>query len=496
MNSKTSSSTWSEAASTGIPGLDKILSGGFPRGHVYLVEGDPGTGKTTLALQYLLEGVRRGEQTLYVTLSETWQDLEAAAISHGWKLNRIEYMEILLSSEPEPGEAESFMFHSSEIELGETFRKIREAVKRLNPSRVVIDSLTEIRLQAETNIRFRREILSLRQFLRKYHCTGLLLDETCEERTTKSVVHGIVQMKRHTLEFGPARRLIEVTKLRGRKIWDGRHDYTIEKGGLKVFPRIVSKENRQSGMGAIISSGLPGLDALMGGGLPGGSTTLIIGPAGAGKSSVATQFACQVLKKGKNAAIFTFDETPASYLARAAGINLDLQPFISEGRLEFRQVDPGEISPGEFTQIIQEAVEVNNARLLVVDSLNGYINAMSGQGSVIVQLHEIATYLNQLGVLTFFIVSQTGLIGSTENPLDISYVSDNVMLMRPFEAAGMVLHAISMVKKRTGQHERTIRELEITSEGLVVGKTLRDFQGILSGVPQFSGQKSELLSNS
>jgi circadian clock protein KaiC len=494
MCASTNAVTEKSVAQTGIAGLDEILRGGLARGHVYLIEGVPGAGKTTLALQFALEGARLGERILYITLSETCQDLQNAAASHGWSLDGVECLELLLSGDLGEHESGPMMYYPSEIELGETLKKIKEGVERVKPNRVVVDSLTEIRLQAQTPLRYRREVLSLRQFLKQQDCTAMLLDELREEMTAQSVVHGIIEMHRHAPDFGPARRRIQVAKLRGIKFWEGYHDYVIERGGLQVFPRLVAAEHRQKSDRRVMSSGLAGLDALLGGGLPAGSTTLLVGPAGSGKSSTCTQFALNALKQGEHTAIFTFDETVESYLIRAAGLGMDLEPFLHDGPLTVQQIDPGELSPGHFMQIVRRAVEVQQVRLLVIDSLNGYLNAMPNEQFLFVQLHELATYLNQKGVLTLLVMSQTGLVGITESPIDTSYLTDNVILFRLFEAVGEVRHAISVVKKRTGCHERTIRELELTSTGLRIGEPLREFQGVLTGVPQFVGERAVLNS--
>jgi circadian clock protein KaiC len=482
-------------ARTGISGLDEILRGGLPRQHIFLVEGVPGAGKTTLALQFILEGVAQGEKALYITLSETHQDLETTAASHGWKLEGVECLELLLAGDL-GNEAESIMYHPAEVELSETLAKIREAVEQIKPSRVVVDSLTEIRLQSQTSLRYRREVLSLRQYLRHCGCTALLLDELREEMTAQSVVHGIIEMHRYTPEFGPGRRRIQVSKMRGLSFLEGFHDYIIERGGLKVFPRMITADYRAETLGRNVSCGLPGLDLLLGGGLPEGSTTLLVGPAGSGKSSVASQFVLNSVKEGRAAAVFTFDETVASYLTRAAGLGIDLKPFISKGLLKVQQVDPGELSPGQFAQIVKSAVDDQKIHVLVIDSLTGYLNAMPSEKSVLVQLHEMATFLNHRGVLTLLVLSQTGLFSSTESPIDTSYLTDNVILFRMFEAAGEVRHAISVVKKRTGPHERTIRELNLCSKGLEIGEPLKQFQGVLAGVPYFTGENEHLLKSS
>lgn len=485
--------TETKLAQTGIAGLDEILQGGLARGHVFLIEGVPGAGKTTLALQFALEGARLGERVLYVTLSETCRDLHQAGASHGWKLDGIECLEVLLGGDLGDQEAGPTMYHSSEIELGQTLRQIKAAVERVQPERVVVDSLTEIRLQAQTPLRYRREVLALRQFLRGHGCTALLLDELREEMTAQSVVYGIIEMHRHAPDFGPARRRIQVAKLRGVKFWEGFHDYVIEREGIQVFPRLVAAAHRKQSQRRDFSSGLAGLDALLGGGLPSGSTTLLIGPAGSGKSSTVTRLVLQALTEGQRAAIYTFDETTDSYLIRVSGLGMDLQPFLRDGELTVQQVDPGELSPGQFTQIVRRAVEVDQVRVLVLDSLNGYLNAMPSEKFLVVQLHELATYLNQMGVVTLLVMSQTGVVGATENPVDTSYLTDNVVLFRLFEALGEVRHAVSVVKKRTGAHERTIRELVLDSGGLRIGEPLREFQGVLSGVPQFVGNVKDVL---
>ncbi|MFZ5833451.1 MAG: ATPase domain-containing protein, partial [Planctomycetota bacterium] len=363
----------------------------------------------------------------------------------------------------------------------------------IKPARVVIDSLTEIRLQSQTALRYRREVLALRQFLKQNRCTALLLDELREEMTAQSVVHGIIELHRHVPDFGPSRREIQITKLRGVQFAEGFHDYRIEPGGIQVFPRLVAAEHRRDMPGSVMSSGLAELDALLGGGVPAGSTTLLLGPVGSGKSSTATHYVLNVLRQGERAAIYTFDETVASYLARAAGLGMHLDPFLSDGRLNIQQIDAGELSPGHFAHLVRRAVEGDQCRMLVIDSLNGYLNAMPNERMLLVQLHELTTYLNHKGVLTLLVMSQAGIGGTIDSPIDTSYLTDNVILFRLFEAVGEVRHAISVVKKRTGAHEKTIRELRLTSRGLQVGEPLSRFQGILSGLPQFVGHQADLI---
>ena len=478
---------------TGIAGLDAILGGGLPAAHVYLIEGSPGSGKTTLALQFMLEGVRRGERVLYVTLSESKDDLLKAAHSHGWDLKGVDVLEILTSMEDITVEPGSMMFHPSEIELSETTRKIVAAIEQIRPARVVLDSLTEIRLQAQTSLRYRREVLALRQFLAQRQCTSLLLDELQSEILAQSVVHGIIEMYRHTPEYGPSRRRLQVAKLRGVHFWEGHHDYVIRRGGLQVFPRLVAASHRQKQELQAFQSGQPALDTLTGGGLLAGTTTLLVGPAGSGKSSVAAQYVIAAAERGEHATVFAFDETEASYRKRSAGMGMNLEEHLRSGRVVLQQVDPAELSPGQFAHLIHREVEERQTKVLVIDSLNGYLNAMPDEQFLVVQLHELATYLNQQGVLTFFVMSQSGIIGSMETPADTSYLTDNVLLFRLFEAAGEVRHAISVVKKRSGPHERTIRELRLTNAGIQIGEPLREFQGVLTGVPMFTGREGALF---
>jgi circadian clock protein KaiC len=476
--------------SSGIPGLDNVLGGGFDPHHVYLVEGDPGAGKTTLALKHLLDGDSRGERCLYVTLSESAVELRAVAASHGWSLGNIDLFELVPSEESLQSDSHYTMFHPSEVELGQTTREMLAEFERIGPSRVVIDSLSEIRLLAQNPLRFRRQILALKQFFIGRSCTVLLIDDRSAESNDphlRSLAHGVISLEQLTPEFGAARRRLRVIKMRGSSYRDGYHDMLIVRGGLKVFPRLVASEHRQRVNKVAVPSNIPELDALVGGGLDSGTSTLVIGPAGSGKSSLCAHYAIAAAKRGEGAAIFTFDESVENMLTRCRGLGMNLEPYISSGHITIQQIDPAELSPGEFSHAIREAVERTDgppAKVVVIDSLNGYLNAMPGERFMIIQLHELLTFLNQTGVITFLIAAQHGLVSSSmSSPIDASYLADNVILMRYFESKATVKVAISVVKKRTGQAERTIREIWMDGQGIHLGPPLLGFSGILAGNP-------------
>ena len=477
---------------TGIAGFDDIISGGFTRNRLYLVEGSPGSGKTTLALQYLLEGARLGERGLYITLSETSEELRAVAASHGWSLEGIDLVELIPSDNSLTPDAQYTMFHPSEVELAETTKAVLAEVERINPTRVVFDSLSEMRLLAQNSLRYRRQILALKQFFIGRQCTVLLLDDRTAEMTDlqlQSIVHGVISLEQLAPEYGAERRRLCVQKMRGHRYRGGFHDFRIVRGGLSVYPRLIAAEHHEAFEDGLITSDVPELDALLGDGLDRGTSTLVIGPAGVGKSTLAIQYAIAAAHRGEKATLFAFDESIKTMLLRSAGIGMDLEQQIATARIQVRQVDPAELSPGEFVQEVRRAVEQNGSRILIIDSLNGYINAMPEERYLLLQLHELFTYLGQQGVTTFLVVAQHGLVGrDMQSPIDASYVADTVILLRYFEVRGEVRQAISVMKKRSGWHERTIRELRIDELGLRVGAPLSAFQGVLNGTPQYIEQ--------
>jgi circadian clock protein KaiC len=482
---------------TGIEGLDNILEGGFPANRIYLVEGDPGTGKTTLALQFLREGVRLGEPGLYVTLSETKEELLAVADSHGWSLDGFSIYELIPSEDSLKPESQYTIFHPSEIELNETTSAVLEEVGRIKPRRIVFDSLSEMRLLAREPLRFRRQILALKQFFAGQQSTVLLLDDKVmdgQELQVQSIAHGVLSLEHLAVEYGGERRRLRVIKLRGARYRGGYHDFNIETGGVRVFPRLVAAEHRRENLKESVSSDVPALDSLLGGGLSRGSSTLMLGPAGSGKSSLGAQFAAAAAKRGEPVAAFIFDEIIETYIARSAGMGTELQPHIESGLLRLQQIDPAELTPGEFAHAVIRAVDHDGVRVIIIDSLNGYLNAMPEERFLTIQMHELLTYLNQKGVVTILVMAQHGFLGSTmATPVDVSYLADTVLMLRYFESKGAVHRALSVVKKRTGPHENTIRELEITSKGIRVGQPLTQFQGILTGVPAYDGAQGTLI---
>lgn len=479
-------------APTGIEGLDEVLGGGFPRDKLYLVQGDPGVGKTTLALQFLLAGATAGEVCLYVTLSETGEELRAVAKSHGWSLDGLQLFELPMADRID-GDDENTLFHPAEIELAETTRTLLAEVERVKPARVVFDSLSEIRLLSGGALRYRRQVLALKQFFVGRRCTVLLLDDRTSEPgdlQLQSIAHGVISLEQLSPLYGSERRRMRVLKLRGLKFRGGYHDFAMETGGLAVFPRLVAAQHRAGFAREQLACGVPELDALLGGGLDRGTSTLLMGPAGTGKSTVAVQYAKAAAAAGHHAAVFAFDESVATLLVRSAGVGLDLQPDIDAGRIELRQIDPAELAPGEFTHAVREAVEVRGTRLLVIDSLNGYLHAMPEEHFLTLQLHEMLTYLGQMGVITLMVVAQHGLVGtSMESPVDVSYLADSVMVFRHFELGGRLRKAVSMLKRRTGAHESSIRELIISARGLSVSEPLGELQGLLTGVPSVVAER-------
>jgi len=482
--------------STGSAGLDDILGGGLDPDRMYLYEGRPGTGKTTIALQFLLDGVKNGERVLFVSLSETERELELVAERHGWSLDGIDVFELVPAESTLDPAQQVTVFHPAEMELSETINLIFERVAEADPTRIVIDSLSELRLLAQNPLRYRRQVLGLKHFFAKRRCTVILLDDLTSAQNDlqlHSISHGVVLLEQLAIDYGAERRRLRVVKMRGISFRGGYHDFTIRSGGLRIFPRLVAAEHHADFTVEVAPSGNADLDALLGGGLERGTNALLIGAAGVGKSSLAITFAIAAAQRGEHAVIFAFDEGRGTAEARARTLGLPLDEALASGRVRFRQVDPAELSPGEFAAQVRDAVETDHAQLVVIDSLNGYLNAMPDERFLVLQMHELLSYLNQQGVLTLLILAQHGLVGPPESPVDISYLSDAVLMVRYFEAMGQVRRALSVVKKRTGNHEHTIREFRLTSAGIQIGPPLSEFRGILSGTPEYVGSSGPLM---
>jgi circadian clock protein KaiC len=480
-----------ERFATGIAGLDDILGGGLARNHLYLLEGDPGTGKTTIAMQFLMEGIRCGQKGLYVTLSESKEELREIADSHGWSLEGIELFELTPNETQLKPEAQYTVFNLSEVEMSDTTNAVMEEVERLEPARVVFDSLSELRLLARDSLRYRRQILALKQYFAGRKCTVLLLDDRTgegQDQQLQSIAHGVILMESVEREYGIKRRRLEVKKLRGAKFREGFHDYCIKRGGVEVYPRLVAAEHLVAFQPTHLASGIPALDRLLGGGLDSGTSTLLLGPAGCGKSTIAVRYAVSAVERGGRAALFTFDETLATLVIRAKGLGMDLKKYADAGTLQLRQVDAAELSPGQFAYEIRQLVETQDLSLLIIDSLNGFLNAMPGEHFLAMQLHELLAYLSQKGVTTVMTVSQVGFVGTNiDTPVDVSYLADTVLLFRYFEASSEVRQALSVIKKRSGEHERTIRELVMRNGTISVGEVLTEFDGVLTGSPHYRG---------
>jgi circadian clock protein KaiC len=487
-----------DVARTGIHGLDSILLGGFPRNRIYLVQGDPGVGKTTLGLQFLLEGSAQGERGLYITLSESRDELRAVAKSHGWSLDGIDIFEQMIGEEALQ-EEESTVFYPSEIELGETIQAMLVEVDRVKPQRVVLDSLSEIRLLAQSGLRYRKQILGLKQFFAGRNVTVLCLDDRTAEIQDiqlQSVPHGVLELERYTPLYGSARRRLQLVKVRGLNFKDGYHDFNIVTGGLVVFPRLVaaSEEDSADVGSEQIASGLDSLDRMLGGGLDRGTSTVIMGPAGSGKSAMAMQYAVVAGRRGERTSVFIFEESVKSVSNRSASLGLPLADLLEQGTITIHRIDPAQLQPGEFAHLVREDVEEHGTRVIVIDSLNGYLNAVPEERFLLLHLHELLSYLGQHGVATILIFAQHGLVGSMQAPVDVSYLADCVILLRYFEAEGRIHKAVSVVKKRSGPHETAIRALTMDGSGLHVGEALTNYRGVLSGIPNYDrtlGERSE-----
>ncbi len=479
----------------GIRGLDDILHGGLPAGHMYLLEGTPGAGKTTIALQFALTARRNGQKALYVTLSESRQELLDVAASHGWELDSVPIFELAPQEDSLRPEQQYSVFHPEDVELNQLTDLLSRKVDEVQANVIVVDSLAELRLLARDSFRYRRQMLALKNFFEESNCTVLLIDNQTGERhepTVHSIVHGVMCLEVMQREYGSERRRLRVQKIRGSVYREGFHDYRIATGGLIVHPRLVAAEHRHNNHRELLRTGIAELDSMLKGGIKRGTSTLLLGAAGVGKSSLSARFVCTALERGESAAVYIFDETAQVYLDRSAGLGVDLQPHVDSGKLHLQQVDPAEIPPGEFVNEIRHRVG-EGASVVVIDSLNGWLKAMPGEQYLELQMHELLTYLGMQGVATFLILAQQGVMGPMQTKVDVSYLADAIILLRYFEARGDIRKAISIFKKRSGAHESSIRELQMHPGGIAIGEPLNAFQGVLTGVPQYIGSGNSKL---
>lgn len=477
-----------ERSSTGVEGLDEILNGGFVAERLYLIDGNPGAGKTTLALQYLLKGQELNERVLFISLGETAQELRANARSHGWSLDGVEIAEIIAGEGELDGAGTLTMYHPAEVELSDTMQRLLAEIDRARPQRLVLDSLSELRLQAQSSLRYRRQVMALKQFLMRRNCTVLLLDDRTidgPDLQLQSIVHGVITLSHTVPRYGPAQRQLHVTKLRGSDFRSGMQDMVIRHGGLSVYPRLRAAEHQADFRRDVVPSGVAALDALLGGGIDRGTATLLIGPPGSGKSTIALQYAAAAAKRGDHAAIFVFEESSAILLDRARSLGIPVEPGTGSGQIAVRQIDPGGVLPAEFATLVRTSVERDGARIVVLDSLNGYLNAMPEQRALVIQLHELLAYLNNHGVATFLVAAQSGALGGggMRSPIDMSYLADAVVLLRMFEHEGSIKKAISVLKKRSGIHEESIRHLYFDDTGMHLSEPLVQLRGVMTGVP-------------
>ena len=485
-----------QKCATGTEGLDAILFGGLPAHRFYLIQGDPGVGKTTLGLNFLLEGAKRGEKGLYITLSETREELMEVADSHDWNLDSLAIFELSAIEQTLSADSQNTLFHPSEVELNQIAKVLMDKVLEIQPSRVVFDSLSELRLLAQNPLRYRRQLLALKQFFAGLKCTVLVMDDRTSDssdREVQSIAHGVIRLERNSPQYGNERRRLAVIKIRGEMFRSGYHDYSIKQGGLCVYPRLVPPPHRAAAAEEPASAGIQALDDLLGGGLDRGTSTLVMGPPGTGKSTLAASFAIAAGERGEKVFACTFDERVETYLKRAEGLKMKMAPLIERGVIIAEKINPAELSTGEFFHRIRSMVEGENVRMVVIDSLNGYLKALPEERSLTIQMHELLSYLAEQEVVTLLLLAQQGLIGAMQSPVDVTYLADTVIMMRYFEYEGAVKQAISVIKKRSGNHERTIRELLFQRGGLQVGPPLSRFHGVLSGIPRFSGGSESMM---
>lgn len=493
----TSEHSYTSTIKTGIPGLDQALAGGLPRDGIYLLQGNPGVGKTTFALQFLFEAVRHGEPALYVSFSETSSELAALGEAHGWPMAKLSMHDLSVGEARDERRAEQTMFHPAEVELEETIDPLMAVVEKLKPRRIVIDSLSEIRLLAKDALRYRRQLLTLKRFFLNHDCTAILIDDKVERRNddvAQTLVHGIIALDKITPNYGSTRRRLSIEKLRGVRYAEGYHDYRIKTGGIEVYPHLVANQHPRTVLATPLTSGVGELDALLAGGIERGTSALLMGSAGTGKSSLAAQYAIAAARRGERVIVFTFEESVHTWMTRATSLGLEPEPHVASGNLTLSQVDPAELTPGELSTKIRALVD-DRLDVVVIDSLNGYMQSVPEENYLLLHMHELLTYLGQKGVTTFLIMAQQGLLGpSMQSPIDVSYLADTVVLLRYFEAGGSVRQVISVVKKRAGQHERALREMRLGRGGVQLGPPLVDFHGVLTGVPTYVGSDDPLLS--
>ena len=476
--------------STGVPGLDDILTGGLPKSRMYLIQGDPGVGKTTLALQFLIEGIRQGDTSMYITLSETRDEIEAVAASHGWSLEGVEILDLSVIQNAVQNDTDNTFFRPAHVELNRVSNTLTQEVMRADPHRLVVDSLSELRMLAETPLRFRRQILGLKQFFAGRQCTVLLLDDRTagsHDLQVESIAHGVIDLLTLSPDYGILRRQLSVRKIRGARFREGYHDLNINTGGMIVYPRLVAAEHHKEFVRDTFPSGVENLDLLLGGGLDRGTSTMFMGPPGTGKSTLAIKFMYEAALRGEKSFYLVFDETLGTFRHRAKSLGMNLEPHIEAGLIRLEQIDPAEIAPGEMAHRIRNAVHHDEVQMVVIDSINGYMNAMPQERFLNLQLHELLSYLNQQGVTSLMILAQQGLLGNMTAKADLTYLADTVLMIRYFEIDGAVKQAISVIKKRSGNHERTIREIKVGHAGFEVSGPVTNLRGVLTGVPNFDG---------